>query len=89
MIKKLLFSKSHIKICDINKCLRCTILQFYSNDVVREKTFRKEDEQYPLTIYVNNNTMKSESKCAYRVNFTKQYWITMLGFSSNRVLDPQ
>jgi len=49
---------------------------------------RKEDEEYPLTIYANNNTMKSEIKCTYRINFTKSHNIESL-FSSNHVLEPQ
>jgi len=45
-------------------------MQIYNfNDVSREKTLCKGNE-YPLTIRANN-TMKSEIKCAYRVNFTK------------------
>jgi len=51
-------------------------MQFYNypNDV-REKTLRKKDEQYSLTIHANNNTMKSEIKCACRVKevFTKPH----------------
>jgi len=52
---------------------------------------RKEDEQYPLvllTIHANNNTMKSEIKCTYRVNFIKSYNIGfLLRFLSNPVLE--
>ncbi|KYM79749.1 hypothetical protein ALC53_09797 [Atta colombica] len=31
----------------------------------------KVDEEFPLIIHANNNTMKSEIKCAYQINFTK------------------
>ena len=68
LTKKLSFPKEHI--CDINKNLKPAILQF-PNDVASKKMLRKEDEKYPLTIHANNNTMKSEIKCVYRVNFTK------------------
>ncbi|KYM82404.1 hypothetical protein ALC53_07192 [Atta colombica] len=49
------------------------ILQFHPSNIAKEETLRKEDEEYPLTIHANNNTMKSEIKCAYRVNFIKSY----------------
>ena len=77
------------EIHNINKYLKRAILQFHPNNVAKEKTLHKEDEKYPLTIHANNNTMKSEIKCSYRVNFIKLHNIGLLGFSLNRVLEPQ
>lgn len=42
-----------------------------------------------FVLRANENTMRSEIKCAYRVNFVKPNNIgAVLGFSSNRVLKP-
>jgi len=65
--------------------LKRVILQSRANNIAREKTFRKEDEEYSLTIRANNNT-NEKIKCIYRVNF-KPHNIELLGFSSNRVLE--
>ena len=61
--KEIVIAEGSYEIRDINKYLKYAILQFYPNDVAREKTFRKEDEQYSLTIHeiANKNAMKSEN----------------------------
>jgi len=88
--KEIVIPEGSYEIRDINKYLKRAILQFHPNDVASKKrSLRKKDEEYPLTIHTNNNSMKSEIKCAYRVNFTKHNIGSLLRFSSNRVLEPQ
>ena len=53
---------------------------------MREKTLRKENEQYPLTIHANNNTMKSEIKCAYRVKISQNLTILDLCWDFYRIM---
>ena len=63
--KIIVIPEGSYEIHDINEYLRRVILQSRPNNIAGEKTLRKEDEEYPLTIRANNNTMKSEIKCAY------------------------
>jgi len=48
-----------------------------------------EDGEWPIVLRANYNTMRSEIKCAYRINFSKPNNIgSLLGFS-NRILQPR
>jgi len=56
----------------------------------RKKTNDDNLDEHPITIRANYNTMKSEIKCAYVVNFAKPNSLgPLLGFSPYRVLEPR
>jgi len=49
-----------------------------------------EDGEYPIMLRANYNIMRSEIKCAYRINFGKPNNVgSLLGFSSYRMLKPR
>jgi len=49
------------------------------------------NKDFPVTLHTNNNTMKSEIKCIYRINFSKpnNNIGSLLEYSSHRILQPR
>ena len=78
----------------INEFLNRAILRKRPRPVIHSNDEKKrsdaEDEEYPIVLRANYSTMRSEIKCAYKINFSKPNNIgSLLGFSSYRVLKPQ
>jgi len=73
--RKLLFPKDRTN--DMDKYLKRAI----SKNITKKKMLRKDEDdesEHLLIIRANNNTMKSEIKYAYRINFTKPHKIGSL-----------
>ena len=62
---KLVIPQGSYKLHDI-EYLKCEILRSHNAK-------GKEDEEFPLVIHANNNTVRSEIKCAYWTNFAKPH----------------
>lgn len=78
--KKITIPEGSYELHAIDEYLRRAILQYPSNDDLNEDL---------LALRANHNTLKSEIKCAYRINFSKPDSIgSLLGFSTDRILQP-
>lgn len=64
----------------------------YLKRAILQKRGKNEahNDDYPLSIRPNVNTMKSEIQCAFRINFAKSSTIgPLLGFTTARILEPK
>src|SRR5215469_3551193 len=85
--KEVIILEGSYELRDIDKYLKYAITR---SNVSRKKIDEYEESEYPVVIRSDNNTMKIEIKCAYRINFTKPNNIgSLFGFSPNRILQPQ
>lgn len=62
----------------------------YLKRAILQKRGKSEEQDYPLSLRPNVNTMKSEIMCAFRINFAKPNTIgPLFGFSTGRILEPR
>ena len=78
--KKIMIPEGSYELPAIDEYLRHAILQYPSKEELNEDS---------IVLRANHNTLKSEIKCVYRINFNKPDSIgSLLGFSTNRILQP-
>lgn len=78
--KKIMIPEGSYELPAIDEYLRHAILQYPSKEELNEDS---------IVLRANHNTLKSEIKCVYRINFSKPDSIgSLLGFSTNRILQP-
>jgi hypothetical protein len=68
---------------------RTSVANIAREETARANGYENEVAEYPIVLRANYNTMKSEIKCAFRVNFNKPNNVgSLLGFSPMRILQP-
>lgn len=92
--KEIVIPEGSYELWDIERFLKHVLSREQRSDnITTKKTLRnnvEDDNEYPLIIRANTNTMKSEIKSVHRIDFTKPNNIgSLLGFSSNRILEQQ
>jgi len=85
-------SEKSYKLQAINKFLKHAIPRKRPQHTVHDDKKRgilndDVNEDFPIALRANNNTMKNEMKCVYRINFSKPDNIgSLLGFFSDCIL---
>jgi len=67
------------------KCLQHTVHDDKKRGIIGDNM----NKDFLIALRANNNTIKSEIKCVYRINFSKPDNIGSVGFSLDRILQPR